>query len=195
VVRDLHDGAQQRLVHTIITLKLAGRALGRDPQCAPALVAEALDHAERTNVELRELAHGILPAPLTHGGLRAGVEALASRMPVPIEVAVSPDRLPATVEATAYFVVAEALTNIAKHARATAGAVRARVEDGTLQIQVHDDGVGGTRPDGSGLLGLADRLAVLDGKLRVDSPPGGGTVVVADVPIPGSWVAAHRTRG
>jgi signal transduction histidine kinase len=148
-------------------------------------VAEALEHAERTNGELRELAHGILPDVLTRGGLRAGVEALASRMPVPIEVAVSVDRLPAPVEATAYFVVAEALTNIAKHARATGGTVRARVEGGTLELQVRDDGVGGARPDGSGLVGLADRLGVLDGQLRVDSPVDGGTLVVADIPLPG----------
>ena len=132
MVRDLHDGAQQRLVHTIITLKLARRALQDEEDDAPALVTEALDHAERATVELRELAHGILPAVLTRGGLRAGVEALASRMPVPVEIDVSVGRLPAAVEATAYFVVAEALTNVAKHARAGHAAVTARVEDGTL---------------------------------------------------------------
>ena len=151
VVRDLHDGAQQRLVHTIITLKLARRALQASESDAPALVTEALDQAERATVELRELAHGILPAVLTQGGLRAGVEALASRMPVPVEIDVSVGRLPAAVEATAYFVVAEALTNVAKHARARRAAVTARVEDGTLRVQVRDDGVGGARPDGSGL--------------------------------------------
>jgi PAS domain S-box-containing protein len=186
VVRDLHDGAQQRLVHTIITLKLAHRALQPTHERGSQLVAEALEHAERTNVELRELAHGILPAVLTRGGLRAGAEALALRMPVPVEVAVSVDRLPAAVEATAYFVVAEALTNIAKHARATRGTVRAHVEDGTLQIQVRDDGVGGARSDGSGLLGLADRLAALDGQLRVETVAGGGTLVAADIPLHGA---------
>jgi PAS domain S-box-containing protein len=185
VVRDLHDGAQQRLVHTIITLKLANRALQPNHEPGSELLAEALQQAERANAELRELAHGILPAVLTSGGLRAGVEALASRMPVPVEVTVAVDRLPAPFEATAYFVVAESLTNIAKHARATGATVRAQVEDGTLQLQVRDDGVGGARPDGSGLVGLADRLAVLDGRLRVDSPADGGTLVTADIPLPG----------
>jgi signal transduction histidine kinase len=134
---------------------------------------------------LRELAHGILPAVLTAGGLRAGVSALASRMPVPVENDVSVGRLSAPVEAAAYLVVAEALTNVAKHARAERAAVAARIVDGTLRVQVRDDGVGGARPDGSGLLGLADRLAVLDGQLRIESPADGGTVVAADFPLPG----------
>jgi signal transduction histidine kinase len=183
VVRDLHDGAQQRLVHTIVTLKLARRTIEGDVDGAATLVTEALEQAERANVELRELAHGILPAVLTVGGLRAGVDALASRMPVPVENEVSVDRLPAPVEATAYFVVAEALTNVAKHAHAARAAVVARIEDGTLSIQVRDDGVGGARPDGSGLLGLGDRLAVLDGRLRVESPADGGTLVAAAIPL------------
>jgi signal transduction histidine kinase len=148
-------------------------------------VSEALDQAEQAMAELRELAHGILPGVLTHGGLRAGVQALASRMLVPVESDVSVDRLPAPVEATAYFVVAEALTNVAKHSRAGRAVVTAHVEDGTLRVQVRDDGVGGARPHGSGLLGLADRLAVLDGQLRVESPADGGTCVAADIPIPG----------
>jgi len=183
VVRDLHDGAQQRLVHTVITLKLARRALQNEEDNAPALVTEALDQAERATVELRELAHGILPAVLTRGGLRAGVEALTSRTPLPVEIDVSVGRLPAAVEATAYFVVAEALTNVAKHSGAGNAAVTASVEDGTLQLHVRDDGAGGARPDGSGLLGLADRLAVLDGRLRVESPAKGGTLIAADIPL------------
>ncbi len=185
VVRDLHDGAQQRLVHTVITLKLARRALHNEEDTAPALVTEALDQAERANEELRELVHGILPAVLTQGGLRAGVQALASRMPLPVEVAVSVDRLPAAVEATAYFIVAEALTNVAKHAHAGGAAVKAGVEDGTLRIQVQDDGVGGVEPEGSGLVGLADRLAALDGHLRIECPGDGGTLVAAEIPLPG----------
>ncbi|MCW3066205.1 MAG: two-component system sensor kinase [Solirubrobacterales bacterium] len=184
VVRDLHDGAQQRLVHTIITLKLAHRELQPNQEPASELMSEALEHAERANVELRELAHGILPAVLTHGGLRAAVGALASRAPVPVEVDVSVDRLPAPFEATAYFVVAESLTNVAKHARATGATVQAHVEGGSLQLHVRDDGVGGARPDGSGFLGLADRLAVLHGQLRVESPADGGTLVAADIPLP-----------
>jgi signal transduction histidine kinase len=183
VVRDLHDGAQQRLVHTVITLKLAHRAMQNGKADAPALLTEALHHAEQATAELRELAHGILPAVLTQGGLRAGVDALTSRMPVPVENAVSVGRLPAAVEATAYFVVAEALTNVAKHAGAAHAAVTARVEDGAVAVQVRDDGVGGARPDGSGLLGLRDRLAALDGQLRVESPVDGGTLVAAEIPL------------
>jgi signal transduction histidine kinase len=183
VVRDLHDGAQQRLVHTVVTLKLARRALENDGADAPALVTEALKHAEEGTAELRELAHGILPAVLTRGGLRAGVVALASRMPVPVDIGISVERFPSAVEATAYFIVAEALTNVAKHAHAGHAQVSARVADGALQVQVRDDGVGGARPDGEGLLGLADRLGVLDGSLRVHSPSEGGTLIAADIPI------------
>ena len=185
MVRDLHDGAQQRLIHTIITLKLARRALQRQEgrNLAP-LLTEALDHAEQATAELRELAHGILPAVLTQGGLRAGVDALASRMPVPVENGVAAGRLPAAVEASAYFVVAEALTNVAKHACAARAEVTTRIEDGTLRVHVRDDGCGGARPEGSGLLGLTDRLAVLGGRLEVQSPAGEGTLVTADIPLP-----------
>ncbi|MCW3064604.1 MAG: two-component system sensor kinase [Solirubrobacterales bacterium] len=186
VVRDLHDGAQQRLVHTVITLQLAQRALRKErEEDLRALLSEALDHAQQATGELRELAHGILPAVLTQGGLRAGVDALASRAPVPVEIDVSVGRLPAALEATAYFVVAEALTNVAKHARAERATVTARLEDGTFRVQVRDNGIGGARPDGSGLLGLADRLAALDGELRVESPADGGTLVAAAIPLRG----------
>ena len=192
VVRDLHDGAQQRLVHTVITLKLARQALERDAADAAGLVGEALGHAERATQELRELAHGILPAALTGGGLRAGVGALASRMPMPVEIEIPPERLPTTIEATAYFVVAEALTNVAKHARAATVAVAAKVEDGTLRVEVRDDGIGGVRPEGSGLQGLGDRLAALDGRLQVESPADGGTLVAAAIPVPGDTLDRQR---
>jgi signal transduction histidine kinase len=185
VIRDLHDGAQQRLVHTVVTLTQAQRAAQNEQEDAPALLSEALDHAQRATDELRELAHGILPAILIHGGLDAGVDALASRMPVPVANRVSVGRLPAAVEATAYFVVAEALTNVAKHAYARHATVTARVQDDTVRIQVRDDGIGGARADGSGLLGLADRLAALDGELRIESPADGGTLVAADIRLPG----------
>jgi PAS domain S-box-containing protein len=191
VVRDLHDGAQQRMVHTVITLKLARRAMRNGDEGAPELLDEALDHAERATDELRELAHGILPAVLTQGGLRAGVDALTSRVPVPVETAVSVGRLPAAVEATAYFVIAEALTNVAKHARAAHAAVTARIGDGALMVQVRDDGIGGARPDGSGLVGLRDRLTVLDGRLRVESPLDGGTLVAAEIPLSSSTVRSE----
>jgi PAS domain S-box-containing protein len=186
VVRDLHDGAQQRLVHAIITLKLARQALEPADGDAVPLVDEALDHAQRAKSELRELAHGILPRALSVGGLRAGVGALASRMPVPVELDVCAERLPATVEATAYFVVAEALTNVAKHARAVSAAVNVRVVDGTLEVEVRDDGVGGVRPEGSGLQGLVDRVAALDGRLRIESPAAGGTLVATTIPVAGA---------
>jgi signal transduction histidine kinase len=119
VVRDLHDGAQQRLVHTVVTLKLARRALEHDGRGAPSLVQEALEHAEQTTAELRELAQGILPTVLTRGGLQAGIEALAKRTRLQLGTAISLGRLPAAVESTAYFIVAEALTNVVKHSCAT----------------------------------------------------------------------------
>jgi len=147
-------------------------------------VREALEHAEQAIAEVRELAHGILPAVLTHGGLPAGIDALASRAPVRVEIDVPVGRLPAPIEATAYFVVAEALTNVAKHASAGHAKVVARIEKGVLRVEVRDDGVGGTRVDGgSGLLGLQDRAAAVDGELVVDSPPGGGTAISAILPL------------
>jgi PAS domain S-box-containing protein len=183
VVRDLHDGAQQRLVHTILTLELACRSQEAGDGEAPALVAEALEHAQQATEELRELSHGILPAALTTGGLGAGVETLVSRMPVPVATDVSVGRLPSVVEATAYFVVAEALTNVVKHAGATHADVSVGVEGGILRVAVRDDGAGGARPDGTGLTGLRDRLEALDGRLLVDSRPGRGTIVVAEIPL------------
>jgi signal transduction histidine kinase len=192
VVRDLHDGAQQRMVHTVIMLKLARRALERELPTAPDLLIEALEHAERANVELRELAHGILPTVLAHGGLRAGVEALASRMQLPVERDVPPMRLAPQIEATAYFIVAEALTNVVKHSRARHATVTACLEQGVLRIHVRDDGVGGARLDGNGLLGVADRLAALDGRLRLESPDDGGTLVEACIPVSGETTEGVR---
>jgi signal transduction histidine kinase len=183
VVRDLHDGAQQRVVHTIITLKLAHQALAQRQDAAPALVSEALDNAERVRDELRELAHGILPTILTRGGLCPAISDLASRTPVPVEIDVSVGRLPPAVEASAYFVVAETLTNVAKHAHADHARVTARIVDSALAVDVRDDGVGGAQPDGSGLMALSDRLAALGGRLQVDSPADGGTVVSATIPL------------
>jgi PAS domain S-box-containing protein len=189
VVRDLHDGAQQGLVHTIFTLQLASLAHENGDGGASALVAEALEHARRANDELRELSHGILPAELTRGGLPAGVDTLVSRLPLRVATHVSVGRLPSVVEATAYFVVAEALTNIAKHAGAARADVSVEVDDGALCIAVRDDGVGGARPDGSGLVGMRDRLEALDGRLRIDSPTGRGTLVAAEIPLSGHPVA------
>jgi signal transduction histidine kinase len=184
VVRDLHDGAQQRLVHTVITMKLARRALERGDGTAPSLVDEALVHAERATTELRELAHGILPGVLTRGGLRAGVDALVSRVPLPVAVDVTDERFDPAVEATAYFVIAEALTNVTKHADAARAEVCVQRQDGGIRVTVRDDGIGGVALDGSsGLIGLDDRVTSLRGRLRVESPPGAGTLIEAVMPI------------
>jgi signal transduction histidine kinase len=184
IERDLHDGAQQRLVHAVIVLKLASRALSNGSPDAGELVAEALRHAEQANSELRELAHGILPATLTRGGLRAGVDALVSRASLPVSIDVFDERLPPAVEATAYFIISEALTNTAKHARAGRARVVARVERGELRVEVRDDGIGGARGgESTGLGGLQDRVAALDGRLVLESPPGGGTRVCALLPV------------
>jgi signal transduction histidine kinase len=183
VVRDLHDGAQQRLVHTVVTLKLAQRGLRENRTDAEALVAEALGTAEHAMAELRELAHGILPSVLTRGGLRGGVHAFVSRVDLPVDVDVSGDRLRPDIEASAYFIVAEALTNVVKHARATRATVTATVDDGVLALEVRDDGVGGADPEGHGLVGVADRVQALGGRLRIDSPDRRGTVLAAWLPL------------
>ena len=181
VVRDLHDGAQQRLVHTVVTLKLARRALDADADAA-ATVTEALAHAEAAVAELRELAHGILPEVLAHG-LRPAVEALADRSSVPLDLDVTRDRMAPEIEATAYFVIAEALTNVVKHAQAAGATVRAQPEHGVLRVEVTDDGVGADRYDGMGLTGLSDRLAVVDGALEVRRGAGGGSCLSAAIPL------------
>jgi signal transduction histidine kinase/CHASE3 domain sensor protein len=183
VVRDLHDGAQQRLVHTIITLKLAQRAFRENGGKAESLIGEALEQAERGNAELRELAHGILPAVLTRDGLRAGVNAIVARLDLPVHVDVPAERFGAEIEASAYFVVAEALTNVVKHAHAGRAEVRASVKDGMLQVEVRDDGIGGADPGGHGLVGMGDRVTVLGGRLEIESPAGGGTLVSATLPL------------
>jgi signal transduction histidine kinase len=183
VAQDLHDGAQQRLVHTILTLKLAERAQQNNDVAARELVGEALAEAEQANDELRELAHGMLPQVLARGGLVAGMEALVSRARVPVSVEVPDERFAPQIEASAYFIVAEALTNVAKHSGARNANVTARVNDGVLHVAVQDDGVGGARLEGSGLLGLQDRVDALGGALCVESPPGSGTRISATLPL------------
>ena len=183
VVRDLHDGAQQRLVHTVVTLKLALRALRDKDATAESLIGQALDHAEQGNAELRELAHGLLPSVLTRGGLRAGVGSLVARLDLPVSVDVLDDRLPAQAEASAYFIVAEALTNVIKHAHAERAEITASAEDAVLEIRVRDDGIGGADPEGHGLVGVADRVNALGGELKIQSPAGGGTLVAATLPL------------
>jgi signal transduction histidine kinase len=183
VVRDLHDGAQQRLVHTIITLKLARRALERDDGNAAWLIDEALEQAQLGNAELRELAHGILPSVLARGGLRAGVDAVVERLEVPVRVDVLSDRLRGHIEASAYFIVAEALMNVVKHAHATRAEVTASIAGANLIVEVRDDGIGGADPLGHGLVGMDDRVATLGGRLRIESRAGGGTLVSATLPL------------
>jgi signal transduction histidine kinase len=149
---------------------------------AESLLAEALDHAEQGNAELRELAHGILPSVLTRG-LRAGIDSLVSRLGLPVDVDVTSTRLPPEIEASAYFIVAEALTNVIKHSRASRAGVTAAVDSGTLSVEVRDDGIGGADPEGHGLVGISDRVAALGGRLRMDSRLGRGTVLAAELPL------------
>jgi GAF domain-containing protein len=183
VVRDLHDGAQQRLVHTIVTLKLAQGVLRSGNGDAGSLVAEALGHAQRSNEELRELAHGIHPPALTLGGLRGAVRNVVGRLDLPVDVDVPARRLPAEIEASAYFIVVEALTNVVKHSKAAHAEVTAAVRDGTLDVRVSDDGVGGADPDGHGLVGMRDRVAALGGRFEIASPAGRGTAVTVSLPL------------
>jgi PAS domain S-box-containing protein len=183
VVRDLHDGAQQRLVHTILTLKLAQRALRSGRVDAGSRVDEALAHAERSNNELRELAHGIHPLALTAGGLRGAVRTLVQRIDLPVDVDVLDERLPPEIEASAYFIIAEALTNVLKHSQAAHADVTASVRNGMAHVQVRDDGTGGADPDGHGLVGMKDRVAALGGRFEIASPPGGGTCIAATLPL------------
>jgi PAS domain S-box-containing protein len=185
IERDLHDGAQQRLVSLALEVRMARRRLATDPGSADAFLAHLGDELSAASAELRELARGIHPAVLTERGLAPAVEALAARAPVPVDVLSLPEeRLPATAEATAYFTVSEALTNVAKYARASHASVRVACEEGTLVVEVRDDGVGGAEAStGSGLSGLSDRVGALDGSLSVDSPPGEGTLVRAVLPL------------
>ena len=184
IQRNLHDGAQQRLVHAVIELKLASQAVNTGDPNARELVAEALRHAEQANSELRELAHGILPAAPLHDGLRGGLQALVSRIPLPFTVKLSVERLPASVEATAYFIVSEALTNVLKHAHADGAMVTVQAEDGLLRVEIRDDGIGGADPEhGSGLLGLSDRVEALGCTLQLTSPTGGDTTLLIQLSV------------
>jgi signal transduction histidine kinase/CHASE3 domain sensor protein len=182
--RDLHDGGQQRLVHALITLKLARRSLDAGDPKTEELIDEALEHTEGAVEALRELSHGILPSTLARGGLRAGVEAVVARMSLPVDLDIGDERFPPGVEATAYFVVSEALTNVVKHSGATRAQVGAWVSEGVLRVEIRDDGKGGAVPGGgSGLVGLRDRVAALAGDLEIESPRGGGTRVIMRLPV------------
>jgi PAS domain S-box-containing protein len=183
--RNLHDGAQQRLVALALSLRIALAKLESEPEAARAALVGAGEELARALDELRELARGLHPAVLTDRGLRAAVEMLAGRAPVPVEIAEVPDeRLPEAVEAAAYYLIAEALTNVAKYASASTVRVRIAARDQHLLIDIADDGVGGADPSsGSGLRGLADRVEALGGTLDVVSHAGAGTTLRAEVPL------------
>jgi signal transduction histidine kinase len=183
--RDLHDGAQQQFVSAVLDLELAERVAGSDSAEAAELRAHAIETAKSGIAELRRLAQGIHPAILTDRGLGPAVESLATRLPIDVSVLETPqDRLPDPVEASVFFFVSESLTNVVKHADAGAASVRIAAENGGLTIEVSDDGVGGARAgDGSGLRGLGDRISALDGALELESPPGAGTRLRAQIPL------------
>jgi signal transduction histidine kinase len=183
LARDLHDGAQQRLVVALITLQLADECFDRDPARAHDLLRTALGHARDGLTDLRELAAGVHPSILTNRGLRAAVEALAGRVPLPVDVEIPAGRYPRHVEAAAYFVVAEALTNVVKHARATATRVRVEERPGVLDVLINDDGKGGADVGGGGLRGLTDRVEALGGTVQVESHAGAGTRLHACIPL------------
>jgi signal transduction histidine kinase len=185
IERDLHDGAQQRLVALALTLRMAEKRSADGHADAAELVRQAGDEAALALKELRDLARGIHPAILTNRGLPAALDDLAARASVPVQVVESPsERLPDAVEATAYFVVSECLANVDKHAGATSATVSVVPRDGQLVVTVGDDGAGGAGVNGgSGLQGLEDRVGALDGTLRVESPPGDGTIVHASIPL------------
>ncbi len=185
--RNLHDGAQQRLVALSVGLRLAQAKIGDAPEEAEELLGIASEEVSETLTELRELAQGIHPAVLTEQGLEAALEVLAARAPLPVELEVRlPERLPEPIEATAYYVVSEALVNVVKHADADSARVHAERADIHALVEVADDGVGGADPSGgSGLCGLRDRVEALDGRVLVESPPGRGTLVRAEMPLRG----------
>jgi signal transduction histidine kinase len=184
VERDLHDGAQHRLAYVAMELGRAREKLETDPEGADRLIAEAHEESKKAMVELRDLARGIHPSVLTDRGLDAAVSALADRCPAKVELDIALDRRPPPgAETAAYYVIAESLTNITKHADARNASVRARYDDGKLVVEVADDGHGGARrAPGSGLDGLAQRVEALDGTLTVQSPDGGPTTIRAELP-------------
>jgi len=183
IERDLHDGAQQRLVSLAMELGRAKAKFGTDPEAAAAIVSEAHEQAKEALVELRNLVRGVHPPVLSDRGLDAALSGLAALSPVPVTVSVElPARPPAAIEAIAYFVVAEALTNIAKHAHAHHARILVVGVGDQLSVEITDDGVGGADPAGQGLSGLAARVAGVDGQFRVTSPAGGPTTLEVTLP-------------
>jgi PAS domain S-box-containing protein len=185
LTRDLHDGAQQRLVATLINLQLAEQKWDAAPQRARELLGLAVRDARAGLEELREIVAGILPATLTQHGLAGAIGALAARLPFPVQVEVPARRLPAPVEVSVYFFCSEALTNVVKHARATFARVQIELGPDQCAVEVRDDGIGGARPrlESSGLVGLRDRIGALNGTMDIISPPDGGTALRAVIPL------------
>jgi PAS domain S-box-containing protein len=189
VTRDLHNGAQQRFVNAVISLQLAQEKWSSDPARARELVDGATEEAKAGLDDLRELAAGIHPQILTSRGLGTALDALAARMPLPVSVEYSlQGRLHREIEASVYFLISEALTNVVKHARASRACVGVRLEGPDLTVEVADDGLGGAELGhaGSGLAGMVDRVEALDGQLEITSEPGNGTVVAAQIPVAGT---------
>jgi signal transduction histidine kinase len=185
IERDLHDGAQQRLVALALELRIAQRQVGTADPELEGVLGRAVAELQVAVEELRELARGVHPAVLTEEGLAGALESLAERTPLPVTIdAVPEERLPGEIEAAAYFVACEAIANAVKHAQATQIRVSAQRRKGTLVIEVEDDGVGGARENGtgSGLRGLVDRVEAHGGTLRIESEPGEGTKVVGELP-------------
>jgi signal transduction histidine kinase len=185
IERDLHDGAQQRLVTLTMKLRALEGVTGPETDALRREVAEIAAGLDDVLDDLREAARGLHPVILSRGGLGPALKALGRRSPVPVELDVrAEERLPERVEIAAYYVVAEALTNAAKHADATFVRVEAEVINGDLRVSVQDDGVGGANPaHGSGLVGLSDRVEALGGQLTLRSPPDGGTTLRIDLPL------------
>jgi signal transduction histidine kinase len=182
--RNLHDGAQQRLVSVALAIRLARARLDPSQEAAAKLLDDAARELDTGLAELREIARGLHPAILSDRGLVQALETLAGRLPVPVEIDAPEDRLPDDVEATAYYIVAEALTNVARHAEATHARVTVSTEDGMLRCEIADDGRGGADVAlGTGIQGLRDRAEAAGGTLSLTSPPGRGTIVTATLPL------------
>jgi PAS domain S-box-containing protein len=185
VTRDLHDGAQQQFVTSLINLQLAEQKWTTSPERARELLGFAIRDARQGIADLREIAAGIHPAILTQRGLAAALDALAARLPIPVELDVLTGRLPEPIESSVYFFCSEALTNVVKHARASGAWVRVRVAGGSCDVEIGDDGVGGASPrsDSSGLTGLRDRVGAVDGSMEILSAPSGGTILRSSIPM------------
>jgi signal transduction histidine kinase len=186
IERNIHDGAQQRLVALALDVRmLQEQAREMSPEELSSALGRVSDDLKATLGELRELARGLHPSVLTTDGLGPAIEQLVSRAPIPVAVEVTQSRFPASVETACYFTVAEALANVAKYADASEASVRIAQSDGHVELKVSDNGRGGADPKaGSGLTGLVDRIAALDGTLTVDSPEGIGTTVTVELPLP-----------